>query len=58
MENRRIYQLSGNQTPVPVSDDVDGLAVAIAIVAFMAYMLFRPYKEATRRGVSKQEAVA
>ena len=30
MENRRIYQLSGNQTPVPVSDDVDGLAVAIA----------------------------
>ncbi|MBQ3390279.1 MAG: ferrous iron transporter B [Firmicutes bacterium] len=43
--------MTGSMNPV-------GLAVAIAIVAFMAYMLFRPYKEATRRGVSKQEAVA
>lgn len=30
VENRRIYQLTGNQAPVPVSDDLDGVAVTIA----------------------------
>ena len=35
-----------------------GLAVAIAIIVFMAYMLFRPYKEATRRISAKQGAAA
>ena len=30
IESRRIYQLSANHTPMPVSDETDGLAVAIA----------------------------